>query len=112
MMLITAVLPPSRVDVVTNALALFGVHGLTMSHTYAPARPGAVVEVYRGSRWTKAFVPWVRLDVLTPNADAADLVRVIARAAGRVDVSDVLVWVTRIDYVVRIRTGELGVEAI
>ncbi|MEN3305445.1 MAG: nitrogen regulatory protein 1 [Micromonosporaceae bacterium] len=112
MMLITAVVPPARVEVVTKALALFGVRGLTMSHTYAPARPGTAVEVYRGSRWSKPFVPWVRLDILAANADTPDLVRVISRAAGGVAVSDVLVWVTRIEYLVRIRTGEVGPDAL
>ncbi|HKT00618.1 MAG TPA: P-II family nitrogen regulator [Rugosimonospora sp.] len=112
MMLITAVVPPSRVDTVTRALALFGVRGLTLSHTFAPARPGAAVEVYRGSRWSKTFVPWVRLDILAPNVDTPDLVRVISRAAGKAHVSDVLVWVTRIDHLVRIRTGEVGLDAL
>jgi nitrogen regulatory protein P-II 1 len=112
MMLITAVVPPSRVEVVTKALAMFGVRGLTLSHTYAPARPGTAVEVYRGSRWSKTFVPWVRLDVLAANADTQDLVRVISRAVGSQDVSDVLVWVTRLDYLIRIRTGEVGLEAL
>ncbi len=112
MMLITAVVPPSRMEAITKALGLFGVHGLTVSHTFAPTRPGSAVEVYRGSRVSRAFVPWVRLDVVAPNADTPDLVRVISRAVGVVAASDVLVWVTRIDYLVRIRTGEAGLEAL
>ncbi|MBO0871128.1 MAG: P-II family nitrogen regulator [Micromonosporaceae bacterium] len=112
MMLITAVVPPSRVDRLTETLALFGVRGLTVSHTFAPARPGAVVEIYRGNRWSKSFVPWVRLEILAPDVDTPDLVRVISRAVEPVAVSDVLVWATRVDYLVRIRTGELGLDAL
>lgn len=112
MMLITAVVPPSRVDGVTQALGLFGVHGLTVSHTFAPAKPGMAIEIYRGNRWSKTFVPWVRLDILALDSDTPDLVHVISRAVGEVAVADVLIWATRVDYLIRIRTGEVGIEAL
>jgi nitrogen regulatory protein P-II 1 len=107
MMLISAVLEPSRVDIVKRALQLFDVRGLTLSRVLVPVRQPAV-EVYRGDRWRATMRPRVRLDLLASNADAPDLARVVARAAQR----DVRVWVTRVDDVVRIRTGEHGLDAL
>jgi nitrogen regulatory protein PII len=107
MMLISAVLEPSRVDIVKRALLLFDVRGLTLSRVLVPVR-GAEIEVYRGGRWRATMRPRVRLDLLASNADTPDLARIVARAAQR----DVSVWVTRVDDVVRIRTGEHGPDAL
>ncbi len=107
MMLISAVLEPSKVDTVKRALMLFDVRGLTLSRVLVPAgRP--VVEVYRGGRWRQTLLPRIRLDLLASNADTPDLARIVARAAQR----DVCVWVTRVDDLVRIRTGERGLDAL
>jgi nitrogen regulatory protein P-II 1 len=108
MMLITAVLEPSRVDTVKAALRLFDVQGLTASRVFVPSRPGRV-EIYRGERWVVSMVPRIRLDILASNDDTADLVRVIVRAA---DGGEGLLWLTRVDHVVRIRTGEWGLPAL
>jgi nitrogen regulatory protein P-II 1 len=107
MMLISAVLEPSRVNIVKRALLLFDVRGLTLSRVLVPARQ-ADAEVYRGDRWRATLRPRVRLDLLASNADTPDLARIVARAAQR----DVRVWVTRVDDVVRIRTGEHGLDAL
>ncbi len=108
MMLITAVLEPSRVDPVKAALQLFDVRGLTASQVFVPGGPGRV-EIYRGERWVVSMVPRTRLEILASNDDVADLVHVIVRAAGG---GDGLVWTTRVDHLVRIRTGEWGLEAL
>jgi nitrogen regulatory protein P-II 1 len=108
MMLITAIVAPSRVVAVRRALGLFGVRGLSTARVFGPA-PDRRVEIYRGARWTASLAPRVRLDVLSPNEDTRDLVRVIARAATG---SDLELWVTRVDHVVRIRTGEVGLDAL
>lgn len=109
MMLITAIVVPSRVDLIRNALALFGVHGLTRSATFTENRPGLPAEVYRSVRWRRPGTPRIRLDVLSPDDDARDLVRVIARITAG---SDLDLWVIRVDHVVRIRTGEVGLDAV
>jgi nitrogen regulatory protein PII len=109
-MLITAVVVPSRVGVVRHALGLFGVRGLSQGRSWGAVRPGTGrVEVYRAARWTGSLAPRVRLDVLSPNDDTPDLVRVITRA---VTGSDLDLWVTRVDYLVRVRTGEVGLDAL
>jgi nitrogen regulatory protein P-II 1 len=107
MMLISAVLEPSTVDRVKRALRLFDVRGMTLSRVLVPARRPRV-EMYRGGRWPVTMLPRVRLDLLASNADAPDLARVVYRAAQR----DVRVWVTQVDELVRIRTGERGLDAL
>jgi len=108
MMLITAIVEPSRVNRVKHALGLFEVRGLTASRVFVPSRPGRV-EVYRGERWEVTMVPSTRLEILASNVDTPDLVHVIVRAAAG---GDGQVWVTRVDHLVRIRTGELGLSAL
>jgi nitrogen regulatory protein PII len=108
MMLITAVVVPAKVSVVRHALGLFGVRGLSQSQVFGPA-DGAPVEVYRGARWVASLSPRVRLDLLSANDDTHDLVRVITRAVAG---SELELWVTRVDLLVRIRTGEIGLDAL
>jgi nitrogen regulatory protein P-II 1 len=111
--LITALVRPSRVDTVKAALLLFGVRGFTVSTVYVPGFWDERVEVYRGQRWSAPLHPWLRFDVLAPDADTRDLVHVIASAstapAHRIGAA---LWVTRVDLVVRVRTGEEGVAAL
>src|SRR5690348_7008358 len=109
MMLITAIVVPSRVDAIRHTLALFGVRGLTRSPTFIENRPGAAPEVYRSSHWYPPGIPRVRLEVLSPNADTRDMVRVIRRLTAG---SDLDLWVIRVDHLVRIRTGEVGLDAV
>jgi nitrogen regulatory protein P-II 1 len=107
MKLITATVEPSRVEAVRHALAIFDVRGMTRSHVFVPARRPNRVEVFRGARWVVSTEPRVRLDIVCADADAADVVRVIARVMG-----DGSIWVQRVDFLVRIRTGEYGLAAL
>src|SRR5215468_9652503 len=104
MMLITAVVEPSRVEQIETALRLFEVPGLTVSEVQVASRAGRV-EVYRGRRWVATMVPRVRLEILAGDDDINDLVRVIVRAAGG---GDGYLWVSRVDYLIPIRTGDTG----
>jgi nitrogen regulatory protein P-II 1 len=108
MKLITAVVEPPRASAVRDALALFDVRGLTQSHVFVPSQRGDRIEIFRGARWVVSMEPRTRLDILASEADVADLVRIIVRVAA----GDGWVWVTRVDYLVRIRTGEYGVAAL
>jgi nitrogen regulatory protein P-II 1 len=92
--LITAVIASSRIESVLLGLRRFGLCGWTLDPAYAfYARPARVV----------------RLDIVTANVDAPDVVRVISRAAAPIAPH---VWVTPVDHVVRIRTGEMGPDAV
>jgi nitrogen regulatory protein PII len=110
MKLITAIVPPSRVRGVASALALFGVGGLTASQVQVTGH-GEHREYYRGVGVVSSLVPCVRLDVLAPDADALDVARVITSAAALTEV-DLPLWVTHVDYLVRVRTGEYGLDAL
>lgn len=108
MMLITAIVVPSRLAAVRRALGAFGVHRLTRSTVFVVTGAVPRVEFYRGSRRIVPEVERIRLDLLAANADTPDLARVITRAAG----SEVQLWVTQVDHLTRIRTGEVGLDAL
>ncbi len=112
MKLVTAIVKPFKLDDVKNALELIGIAGLTVSEVQGFGRQRGHTEVYRGAEYTVSFVPKVRIEVLCDDADAADLVEVIATSASTGAIGDGKVWSTPVDDVVRVRTGERGVEAL
>ena len=112
MRLVTAVIKPFKLDDVKTALEAFGVQGLTVSEVQGYGRQRGHTEVYRGAEYTVSFVPKVKLEVLVDDADATDTVDVIAKAAQTGSIGDGKVWSTPVDDVVRVRTGERGVEAL
>ena len=112
MRLVTGILKPFKLDDVKTALEAFGVQGMTVSEVQGFGRQRGHTEVYRGAEYTVAFVPKVRVEVLVDDSDAADVVDVIAKAAQTGSIGDGKVWSTPVDEVVRVRTGERGVEAL
>ncbi len=112
MRLVTAVLKPFKLDDVKIALEAFGVQGMTVSEVQGFGRQRGHTEVYRGAEYTVSFVPKVKVEVLVENSDATDVVDVIAKAAHTGSIGDGKVWSTSVDDVVRVRTGERGVEAL
>ena len=112
MKLVTAVVKPFKLDDVKNALELIGIAGLTVSEVQGFGRQRGHTEVYRGAEYEVSFVPKVKLEVLVDDADAGDVVDVIAKAAQTGEIGDGKVWSVPVDDVVRVRTGERGVEAL
>jgi len=112
MRLVTGILKPFKLDDVKTALESFGVQGMTVSEVQGFGRQRGHTEVYRGAEYTVAFVPKVRVEVLVDDADAMDVLEVIAKAAQTGSIGDGKVWSTPVDEVVRVRTGERGVEAL
>jgi nitrogen regulatory protein P-II 1 len=112
MRLVTGVLKPFKLDDVKTALESFGVQGMTVSEVQGFGRQRGHTEVYRGAEYTVSFVPKVRIEVLVDDADAADVIEVIAKSAQTGAIGDGKVWSTPVDEVVRVRTGERGVEAL
>jgi nitrogen regulatory protein P-II 1 len=110
--LVTAVLKPFKLEDVKTALEAFGVAGMTVSEVQGHGRQRGHTEVYRGAEYTVTFVPKVKVEVLVDDADAGDVVDVIAKAAQTGSIGDGKVWSTPVDDVVRVRTGERGVEAL
>ena len=106
--LVTAIVQPHRLDDVKSALEGAGVHGLTVSEASGYGRQRGHTEVYRGAEYTVDLVPKVKIDVLVTDEDATTVVDVIVRAAQTRKIGDGKVWVTPVDDVVRVRTGEHG----
>ena len=112
MKLITAVVKPFKLDDVKVALEEFGVQGMTISQVQGYGRQRGHTEVYRGAEYNVDFVPKVRVEVLVDDADAADLLDVMVKSAQSGKIGDGKVWVTPVEEVVRVRTGERGPEAL
>jgi len=110
--LVTAIVKPFKLDDVRTALEVFGVQGMTVSEVQGFGRQRGHTEVYRGAEYSVAFVPKVRVEVLVDDADALDVLEVVAKAAQTGSIGDGKVWSVPVDEVVRVRTGERGVEAL
>ena len=112
MKLITAIIKPFKLDDVKNALESFGVSGITVSEASGYGRQRGHTEVYRGAEYQVDFVPKVRIEVVVSELDAARVVDAVVEAASTGQIGDGKVWVTTIDEIVRVRTGERGDDAI
>ncbi|MCI1901860.1 MAG: P-II family nitrogen regulator [Bifidobacteriaceae bacterium] len=112
MKLITAIIQPFKLEEVKTALAAAGVHGLTVSEANGYGRQRGHTEVYRGAEYTVDLIPKIRVEVLSDDADASTLVDTIVTAASSGTIGDGKVWVSPLDSVTRVRTGETGSAAI
>ncbi len=112
MKLVTGVIKPFKLDDVKAALESFGVAGITVSEVQGYGRQRGHTEVYRGAEYRVDFVPKVRVEVLVDDDDADDVVDVITKSAATGKIGDGKVWVTPIETVVRVRTGERGRDAL
>jgi nitrogen regulatory protein P-II 1 len=112
MKLVTAVIKPHQLDAVKEALHAMGVSGMTVSEVQGYGRQKGHTEVYRGAEYTVEFLPKYRIDVLIDDIDADKVVEAIVNAARTGKIGDGKVWVTSVDEVVRVRTGERGLDAL
>lgn len=112
MKLITAVVKPFKLDDVKEALQAAGVQGVTVSEVRGVGRQGGHTETYRGAEYNIAFVPKVRLEVVTHDDQVSAVIDAIREAATTGKIGDGKIWVTTVESLVRIRTGESGSEAI
>jgi nitrogen regulatory protein P-II 1 len=110
--LITAVIKPFVLDSVNEALKGAGVAGMTITEVKGYGRQGGHTETYRGAEYTVEFVPKIKVEVLVSSEDADAIAGVIATAAKTGKIGDGKIWVTPVDRATRIRTGEMGSEAI
>jgi nitrogen regulatory protein P-II 1 len=112
MKLITAIIKPFKLDDVKDALRGADVLGMTVSEVRGFGRQGGHTETYRGTEYQIDFVPKVKLEVLSDDSDVDRIVSIISDAARSGKIGDGKIWVTSLDSVVRIRTGESGSDAI
>jgi len=112
MKLVTAVIKPHKWDEVREALETFGVTGMTVSEVSGYGRQKGHTEVYRGAEYDIALVPKIRIEVVADDGDAGDVVEIIAKTAQTARIGDGKVWVTPVDTVVRVRTGDRDAAAL
>ncbi len=112
MKLITAIIKPFKLDDVKNALKAINVEGMTVSEVQGFGRQAGHTEVYRGAEYKVDFVPKVKLEMVVAADDVALVVDAIVAAARTEKIGDGKVWVTSVESVVRIRTGERDSDAI
>jgi nitrogen regulatory protein P-II 1 len=112
MKLVTAIIKPYKLEDVKTALETFGSKGLTVGEVNGYGRQKGHTEVYRGAEYTVEFVPKLKVEIIVDDADAAEVVNLVVAAAATGQIGDGKVWITTVDDIVRVRTGERGVDAI
>ena len=112
MKLITAIVKPFKLDDVKDALKAIGILGMTVSEVRGFGRQGGHSETYRGAEYTIEFVPKVRVELVVDDGDVDKAISAIRNAANTGKIGDGKVWITSVERLVRIRTGEEGRDAI
>ena len=112
MRLITAIVKPFKLDDVKDALKAIGVVGMTVTEVRGFGRQGGHSETYRGAEYRIDFVPKVKVEVVVADSIVDHVVAAFSDAAKTGKIGDGKIWVTTVDSVVRIRTGEAGEDAI
>jgi nitrogen regulatory protein P-II 1 len=112
MKLVTAVIKPHKWEDTRTALEAAGVSGMTISEVSGYGRQKGHTEVYRGAEYDIALVPKVRVEIVVDDADAEAVVDAIVSSAGTGRIGDGKVWVTPVETVVRVRTGDRDGAAI
>jgi nitrogen regulatory protein P-II 1 len=110
--LVTAVVKPHKVEEVKDALKGIGITGMTVDEVKGFGRQGGHTETYRGAEYKVDLLPKVKIDVVCAESDTDNVVDTIVAAAKTDKIGDGKVWVTPVTKIVRIRTSEMGEEAL
>ena len=112
MKLVTAVIKPHKWEDTRAALESVGVTGMTVSEVSGYGRQKGHTEVYRGAEYDIALVPKIRLEIVVNDDDTATVVEAISTSAQTGRIGDGKVWVTPVESIVRVRTGEVDGDAL
>ncbi|MBN9643167.1 P-II family nitrogen regulator [Corynebacterium mendelii] len=112
MKLVTAIVKPFTLTDIKEALEQLGVHGMTVTETQGFGQQKGHTEVYRGAEYAVDFVPKVKVEVVIGDDATADVVDAIMNAARTGKIGDGKIWVTPVEQLVRVRTGESGESAV
>ena len=112
MKLITAVVKPFKLDDVREALSEIGVQGITVTEVKGFGRQKGHTELYRGAEYVVDFLPKVKFDVAVADDLTEKVIEAITKAANTGKIGDGKIFVTNLEQVIRIRTGETGADAI
>jgi nitrogen regulatory protein P-II 1 len=109
---IEAIIKPFKLDDVKNALTKIGVHGMTVTEVKGFGRQRGHTEVYRGAEYTIDFVPKAKIELITPDEMVPQVIETIERSSKTGKIGDGKVFISPVEEVIRIRTGERGRDAI
>src|SRR3954447_24814107 len=109
---IEAVIKPFKLDEVKEALTKVGIQGMTITEVKGFGRQKGHTELYRGAEYSVDFLPKVKIEILVPDDKAATVVQIITESAKTGKIGDGKIFVTPVEEVIRIRTGEKGEDAI
>ncbi|GLZ31347.1 nitrogen regulatory protein P-II 1 [Lentzea sp. NBRC 105346] len=112
MKLVTAIIKPFTLDDVKSSLEQLGVLGMTVSEVQGYGRQKGHTEVYRGAEYSVDFVPKIKVEVVVDDAAVDKVLDAVVEAARTGKIGDGKVWVTPVEAVVRVRTGERGSDAL
>ena len=112
MKLITAIVKPFKLDDVKEAIKAAGALGVTVTEVKGFGRQGGHTEVYRGTEYNIDFVPKVKLEMVVEESSVDGIIEAILKAGVTGKIGDGKIWVTSVERLVRIRTGEEGAEAV
>ena len=112
MQLVTAVIKPHMLEEVKESLRGLGISGMTVTEVKGFGRQGGHTETYRGAEYQVDFVPKVKIEVVVDSDDVANVTEAITASAQTGKIGDGKIWVTPVDTLIRIRTGELNADAV
>lgn len=112
MKLVTAVIKPFKLDDVRNALSEIGIQGVTVSEVKGFGRQKGHTELYRGAEYIIDFLPKVKLEIATESDMVDRVIEAITKSASTGKIGDGKIFVSSLEQVVRIRTGETGADAL
>ncbi len=112
MKLITAIIKPHKVDDVKSAVRAIGIAGITVTEVKGFGRQGGHTERYRGAEYTIEFTPKAKLEIVVGDDQVEAVTDAIQTAANAGQIGDGKIWVTPVEAIIRIRTGEQGADAI
>lgn len=112
MKLVTAIVKPFKLDSVREALSEAGVHGITVTEVKGYGRQKGHTELYRGAEYVVDFLPKTKIEAAVAESDVEVVVEAISKAAHSGKIGDGKIFVSALEQVIRIRTGETGEDAI
>ena len=112
MKLITAIIKPFKLEEVRQSLDLIGITGMTITEVKGFGRQKGHTELYRGAEYVIDFLPKIKVEIAVSNEQLGDVIDAITKSASTGKIGDGKIFVSSLDQVIRIRTGETGQDAI
>jgi nitrogen regulatory protein P-II 1 len=109
---IMAIIRPNKLDEVKNALEEIGCHGVTVTEVKGRGRQLGITEIYRGSKYCIDMLPKTKLEIIVNDQDLDEAVKTLIETAQTGDIGDGKIFISTVEEVIRIRTGEKGEKAV